>query len=279
MTRIGINDQPNDGESLFNLAQKVIQSSRSREENDMFKELLIRAAELDYPEAQFQLSSLYAKGIRREEDTHQALEWCTKAANNGLIDAQRDLGIKAYEGFAGECDFEEAIKWFSIADELGDMESKFWLGIMHIEGKGFLENASVGHSLVSWAAKKGCTKAQLELAFMYEFGTNFMSIHKEKAEEWFFKAMDVFDGTHPHMKYGRDISNWWLPAAESGYSEAQFQLAWQYEELDLWDPSKQELLAKNWYELASEQGHVQAQLRLDALLKRIELEKEKYARF
>lgn len=101
---------------------------------------------------------------------------------------------------------------------------------------------------------------------MYEFGTNFMSIHKEKAEELFFKAMDVFDGTRPHMKYGRGISNWWLPAAESGYSEAQFQLARQYEKLDLWDPSKRELLAKNWYERASEQGHIQAQLFLAALL-------------
>ena len=148
MTRIGINDQPNDGESLFNLAQKIIQSSKSREENDMFKELVIRAAELDYPEAQFQLSSLYAKGIRREGDTHLALEWCTKAANNGLVAAQRDLGIKAYEGFAGECNFEEAIKWFSVADELGDMESKCWLGIMHIEGKGFPKNHSLGHSLI-----------------------------------------------------------------------------------------------------------------------------------
>jgi len=305
MTRIDINDQPNDGESLFNLAQKIIQSSKSREENDMFKELVIRAAELDYPEAQFQLSSLYVKGIRREGDTHLALEWCTKAANNGLVAAQRDLGIKAYEGFAGECNFEEAIKWFSVADELGDMESKCWLGIMHIEGKGFPKNHSLGHSLISWAAKNGCKKAHLELAYMYEFGTDVIIIDTDKAEDSFFHAMDLFglrpderttkkvvkpadeefspkgekrfseqwNDISPRFKYERTVQNFWLPAAQRGYPEAQFQLATQYDRLHLWEPNNP-VLAIPWYERASQQGHVQAQIDLTVLLKRIELDRE-----
>jgi TPR repeat protein len=159
------------------------------------------------------------------------------------------------------------------------MESKFWLGIMHIEGKGFLENSSLGLGLVTSAAHKGCNKAKLELAFMYEFGTDFVAVNKEKAEQWYFKAMDLFDGMHPHINYERGLSNWWLPAAEKGYSEAQFQLAKLYESSSNLDAANRELLAITWYERASMQGHNQAKTDLAALLKRIELERESYARF
>tara|TARA_B110001469_G_C9629197_1_gene314502 strand:+ start:826 stop:1656 length:831 start_codon:yes stop_codon:yes gene_type:complete len=276
MTLIDFNDLPKDGESLLNLARKSINSAITREECEMAIALVKKAADQGYPEAQFELSKF---GRWLKLDVHQVLELCTKAANNGFIPAQHDLGIKAYEGYSGEADFEEAIKWFSKADQHGDMESKYWLGTMHIDGKGFHKNMSVGHGLISLAAKKGCKKAKLELAFMYEFGTSFLPINKEKAAEWFLKAMDLFDGTRPDMNYERAISNWWLPAAERGYCEAQFQLARQYEVLDLWDPISRELLAIVWYKRASEQDHVQAQIFLAALLKRIKLERESYARF
>jgi len=307
MTPIDFNDLPKDGESLIHLARQCIESARTREECDMALALIKKGAELGYPEAQFELARFCAKGFWLGLDVHQVVEWCTKAANNGFIPAQRDLGIKAYEGYAGEPDFEEAIKWFSMADDLGDMESKCWLGIMHIEGKGFPKNHSLGHSLISWAAKKDCKKAHLELSYMYEFGTDVIIIDTDKAEESFFHAMDLFGprpdkGTtkkvvepkdeqsypkgdkrfsvqwsevelSPRFKYERTVQNFWLPAAERGYPEAQFQLARQYDSPSLWEPSSP-VLSKPWYERASKQGHVQAQIHLAALLKCIELDRE-----
>jgi TPR repeat protein len=262
MTPIDFDELPKDGKSLFNLAQEYIFNSRSREESEIATKLIIMAAQLDYPEAQFELASYYRKGSWVELDANLALHWCTKAANNGLIVAQRDLGITAYDGLAGECDFEEAVKWFSIADKLGDMESRYWLGIMHIEGKAFPRNASLGHGLISRAANRDCKKAQLELAFMFEYGTSVVSIDANKSAYWFFNAMDVFYGMHPKMQYQKSINDWWLPAAQRGYVEAQYQVGVEYEKLVRISDAERDTLAEYWYGCAAQQGHVLARLRL-----------------
>jgi TPR repeat protein len=295
MIPIDFNDLPKDGESLLNLAHQRINSANTREECDLAIALIKKAADLGYPKAQFELSKF---GGWLGLDANQVLALRTKAANNGFIPAQRDLGIKAYEGFAGNCDFKEAIKWFSVADDLGDMESKCWLGIMHIEGKGFSKNQSLGHSLISWAAKNHCKKAHLELAYMYEFGTDLILIDTDKAEESFFQSMDVFGGglderttknsllpvdepiypeekkrwsgrwdePIPRLKYERTVQNWWLPAAQRGYPEAQRQLANKCEELVRMDRPKIEQTREYWYRMSASQGYAPGQLDLARLL-------------
>ena len=295
MIPIDFNDLPKDGESLLNLAHQRINSANTREECDLAIALIKKAADLGYPKAQFELSKF---GGWLGLDANQVLALRTKAANNGFIPAQRDLGIKAYEGFAGNCDFKEAIKWFSVADDLGDMESKCWLGIMHIEGKGFSKNQSLGHSLISWAAKNHCKKAHLELAYMYEFGTDLILIDTDKAEESFFQSMDVFGGglderttknsllpvdepiypeekkrwsgrwdePIPRLKYERTVQNWWLPAAQRGYPEAQRQLANKCEELVRLDRPKIEHTREYWYRMSASQGYAPGQLDLARLL-------------
>ena len=303
MTTIDFNTLPKDGESLFNLAQEKKLTVETMEGFRMIAEIITRAAELGYPEAQFELASFHLKGSGGvEKDLGLALDFITAAANNGLTLAQRDLGIKAYEGFVGESDFEEAIKWFSIADELGDMESKCWLGIMHIEGKGFSKSVSLGHSLISWAAKNGCRKAHLELAYMYEFGTGAILIDTDKAEDCFFYANDLFgswpdkkiskkellpldkrvypedkhhwsgrwDDLHPRLKYERTIKNFWLPAAQRGYPEAQRQFAERWKDrkelANLGLPEIQQT-SEYWYRCSANQGYARGQLDLANFLR------------
>ncbi|WP_443629775.1 hypothetical protein ABXT60_08795 [Candidatus Njordibacter sp. Uisw_056] len=140
---------------------------------------------------------------------------------------------------------------------------------------------------------------------MYEFGTDVIIIATDKAEDSFFHALDLFglrpderttkkvvepadekfspqgekrfseqwNDISPRFKYERTVQKFWLPAAQRGYSEVQFQLATQYDRLHLWEPNTP-VLAIPWYERASEQGHVQAQIDLATLLKRIELDRE-----
>jgi len=56
------------------------------------------------------------------------------------------------------------------------------------------------------------------------------------------------------------IQDWWIPAAQRGYPEAQFWLAKIYEALQMPEQCGQEFSPEYWYRRAELQGHYQAKL-------------------
>ena len=78
-------------------------------------------AEAGIPEAQYELSIMYAFGSGVEQDEAKSTEWCQKAANAGHPDAQIDLGYKYYSGdnWATTPDYAKALEWYKKAADLG----------------------------------------------------------------------------------------------------------------------------------------------------------------
>ncbi|WP_046019925.1 tetratricopeptide repeat protein [Magnetospira sp. QH-2] len=86
--------------------------------------LLHQAAMNGYPEAQFQISEIYAEGLGMEEDHCLATEWTDAAARNGHPEAQYVMG-RALRGAARDrtgaaSDSEQRLHWILEAAKNGD---------------------------------------------------------------------------------------------------------------------------------------------------------------
>jgi TPR repeat protein len=71
-----------------------------------------KAAEMQYPQAMFELAQILSK----EEDKEQALDWYAKAIEYGHSDAYNSMGIYYFNGYAGlEKDCSKAYEYFETA--------------------------------------------------------------------------------------------------------------------------------------------------------------------
>lgn len=64
-----------------------------QEDYDEAYKYLVEAADLDNPEAQYNLGVMYDRGVVVEQNKEQAKYWYKKAADNGWADAQYNLNI------------------------------------------------------------------------------------------------------------------------------------------------------------------------------------------
>lgn len=90
-------------------------------------ELFLAAAQKDYPEAQFQVSVMFAKGQGVTKDEAMSVHWISKAAEQNHPTAQYGLAAYLFNGVGIKKDIYLAAYWMSRAARLGQkhaLESK-----------------------------------------------------------------------------------------------------------------------------------------------------------
>lgn len=88
------------------------------------------AAQLNNPEAQYQLGLLYARGDGVAQNYPAAHEWLLRAAMLGHPKAQYYLGHMYSQGDGVEKNLQEGFVWFWLAASSGDRGSKYYMKVL-----------------------------------------------------------------------------------------------------------------------------------------------------
>ncbi|MBQ8516936.1 MAG: SEL1-like repeat protein [Akkermansia sp.] len=176
------------------------------------------------------------------DETEKAATCFRQAAGQGDAEACFRLGSCYYLGEGTEQNHEEALRWLKKAADLGHAEAQYNTAFFHIEGKIVPENLPEAERLLCAARGQGFEKADkaLEQVVSVQKLRNQMfrgELHFEQGE--YKKAMEFF-----------------LPVAEQGYANAQFNVAICL--LSLSDAQE----AIKWLKKAAVQGHAYAQYNL-----------------
>ncbi len=213
----------------------------SKDESEAVK-WIRRAADQGDAEAQFELGGMYSIGAGVPQDYAETARWYGRAAEQGYVDAQFLLWMVHHEGRGVPRDPVEAARWLRMAAEQGHADAQFKLGMLHIEADGVPEDATEAVRWLRRAAQQGHTQT-LEM-----FGDTLDEL----------ASLDTMpDDSGDGSGVRRDARfNQLLAAAESGDSEAQYELAVAYAEgrggVDDDERTKQVLL---WATRAANQGH------------------------
>ena len=75
------------------------------------------AADLDHPEAQYNLGIAYIEGIGTSYDPRKAARYFEEAARGGVMEAAYNLGLIHENGLLGDPDMNEAVFWYKMASD------------------------------------------------------------------------------------------------------------------------------------------------------------------
>jgi localization factor PodJL len=126
-------------------------------------EMLQKAANLGYPQAELQLGHLYETGYPGlHSDLTLARKWTEKAAEAGLPSAMHNLAMLVYNGEGGPKSPTLAAQWFRQAAELGQVDSQFNLGLLYENGKGVQANPAEADKWFVLASRGGDAGSRAE---------------------------------------------------------------------------------------------------------------------
>lgn len=258
-------------------AQKIFQSGVTAYQEGQYSRALEqfkRAADLNYPLANWAVGLLFAKGQGTPINLAEANSWYRKAAEQGIAIAQGSLGYNLENGLGVSKDETEAVKWYRKAAEQGLAPSQDSLGLMYIRGQGIDKNYDEAMKWFRKAAEQGFAPAQSNLGAMFANGHG-TSKNETEAVKWYQKAAEqgnakAQDNLGLMYINGRGIAksddeamNWFRKAAEQGLASAQSNLGAMYATGR--GTSKNETEAVKWYRKAAEQGNSKAQYNLGSM--------------
>lgn len=119
-----------------------------------------KLAEMNIPDAQYNLGVCYEQGDGIEQDLEKAVFWYKKAAEQGFKKAQHNLGICVYNGYGTDADHREAARLFRLSAEQGDMYAQFNLAVLLMNGDGVEKDVPEALTLLRKAAAKGHPQAK-----------------------------------------------------------------------------------------------------------------------
>jgi TPR repeat protein len=137
----------------------------SIQENDpaeAFRQFL-RAADLGYSQAEFEIGMRYQTGDGVPEDMTEAAKWYRKAAEQGHADAQFSLGVLYIRGDGVVEDGAEAIRWWTKSAEQDDLQAAVRLGLCYSAGLATAKNREESLRWYRKAAAKGFVPGLLGL--------------------------------------------------------------------------------------------------------------------
>ena len=159
----------------------------------------------------------------------------TKHNTKKQIEEYYQLGYDYYYGHNGKPqNYTEAMRWFQIAAEQDYADAQCFLGICYGQGKGVMQDIDKGYKWMKRAAELGNANAQFYVGQCY-----------------------YDDGFYI------DALEWLKKAAAKGHSGAQFYVGKFLEEGR--DIPQDFDKAKKWYQMAADQGYVEARKRLREL--------------
>jgi TPR repeat protein/CHAT domain-containing protein len=226
------------------------------------------------------LGYAYEHGKVVDKNMDEALEWYQKAADSGLAISGRNIG--AY--YQSINDYKKAFKYFSMASEQGNTLAMLDISTMYFVGNDHI-NKDLEESFI-WALKAA---KKFDREAMYIVGTNYLHGEGVKQNDtlalyWIAKSID----NNPNFTKPSIFRNWYIePAketlgllhkdinqavkftsgndffkefdAKNGNNEKKYAVAWLY-----WQEGNIDK-AIYWYEVAANNGYIQAQRTLGGL--------------
>ena len=205
-------------------------------------DLLKKAAEKGFADAQTQLAFCYANGSGEEADMEKGAYWMEVAATQGQAYAQFEMGLYFYHGrLARGKDLGVAIEWIRKAALQGHPTAEYTLAGLYARGEGVGVSPELAMEWGLKAADHGHIQAQVEMARSYMIGSG-VEKDKGKAVQWFRKAAkggDLFsqealmylyesgDGVRSDLE---ESTKWALKAAMNGNINAQIRMIHAYGE-------------------------------------------------
>lgn len=162
-----------------------------------------------------------------------------KKALAGDAKAQNQIGDAYYMGNGVAKDHKKAFEWYSKAYQQGHLDATDSLALMYGNGQYVQYNILQAEKLYKTAASQGHAASQYMLYLLYR------------------------DGESQVAKNIPQAIHYLVQAANLGYDDAQFDLAYRYEQGI--DVPKDGVKALHYYRLAAKQGHAHAQNNLGYL--------------
>lgn len=230
-------------------------------------EYMTKAAEMNYPYAQYKLGSYYYYGFL-EEDLDKAKEWYTRAYENGYPYAAIMLGDYYLYNVndSEEPDYGKAFEYYKFAESQGIVSEG--IGVCYDYGLGVEENESEAFKYYTLAANDGYTGAKYRLGLAYKYGRG-TSENKIEAYRWlsdaaqngnykaqYETALMLLDGEGVGKDEEQGI-RMLTEVAEKDLNQAQFELGNCY--LSGKGVPEDEVQAMFWYQKAADNGNEQAQ--------------------
>lgn len=122
-----------------------------------------KAAQQNYPAAQYNLGIQYLKGIGVEKDISKAIPWYLRAAEKGSADAQFNLGVCYEAGEGVSPDIQKAVKFYQLSAIQGNMNAQYNLGVCYLNGRGVTRDIMVGLDWLRKASDNGNHQARSAL--------------------------------------------------------------------------------------------------------------------
>ena len=188
--------------------------------------------------SQYILSLMYESGQGVEKNQKESVKWLILAAESGVPKIQYDLGIRYFYGYGIEQNFNETAKWWESSANAGIADSQYNLGLMYYRGIGVSKDKNKARILIKKAASQDHDKAQHRLAMIYALD-----------DEDFLTSL-----------------SWLRASAKQNNTEAQYNLGVFHEKG--YGVSKDLDKAKEWYQLAADQGLEVAIQKIQALKKK-----------
>lgn len=215
-----------------------------------------KAAELGYPEAQYEYGLCYLEGKGTEQDLEQAEFWNRQAALQGWPMAEFEEGVYLSSGEAGRTDPKEAFEWFKRGAEHGHPGANAIVGTYYRDGREVEQDLPKAVEYFRRAAELGSPKGYcyLGLSYMNAQGVEFNFFH---AAENLSRAcmLGWKDAEGPLKALMQDA----VRASHEGNADAQFALGIAYMHIL---PERQPEMAVHWFSMAAENGapHAKTQL-------------------
>ena len=118
-------------------------------------EELLKLAQKEDPNAEYQLAQLYANGYGVPQRPQEELKWLQRAARHGNVQAQYEYGIALRDGRGTLQDYPEARKWIQLAAEASNASAQFALGQIYRTGLGIPADGVKAYAWLNVAASQG----------------------------------------------------------------------------------------------------------------------------
>ena len=122
--------------------------------NGQFAGILSRAQKND-PDAEYEVSAMYAHGYGVAKNDAEARKWLERAAQHGQVTAEYEFGLALRDGRGVLQDYARAVGWIRSAAESGYGPAQFALGVMYRAGTGVPADNVKAYTWLNLAAARG----------------------------------------------------------------------------------------------------------------------------
>lgn len=256
---------------------KLGAAAYSEKRYDIAKVLFEQAVAQNHPDAQNDLGVMYLDSLGVSRDEIKAVRLFRLSAEAGHALAMGNLAMCLYEERGCARDDPETYLWSHRAAEAGSAWGQYYAALCHMKGIGTPVDQERAVGLFREAWENGFVAAGYQLGRAYEFGYGVAQSYREATDRYF----DAVQKDHAPSAY--KLGQFWLrheelfgtegdpveaaacfrKAAESGHSEAQYELGILLQEGKGVPQDTGEAAA--WFEKAADRGVAWAQYRLGYL--------------